>query len=140
MLKVSFAQNNNNMQNLPYYLQDTSNAQFVAWQSHQYQREKGFLAFMGGQCYIHPMKDGRWHIMNGPTHRWQIVEQLDVFDWQILKAFCAIAEEEQQKMRTFLNTKCQSFKEVLLRLPQNNVSWKNHFLTQFSKAQHESES
>ena len=59
------------MQNLPYFLQDTSHAQFVAWQSHQYQREKGCLAFMGGQCLIHPMKDGRWHVMNGPTHRWQ---------------------------------------------------------------------
>ncbi len=136
-MQVSFAQNNNNMQNVPYYLQDSSHAQFVAWKSNQYQREKGCLAFMGGQCFIHPMKDGRWHVMNGPTHRWQIVEQLDLFDWQILKAFCAIEESEQQKMRNFLSTKCQNFKEVLLRLPQNNVSWKNHFLTQFSRAQQE---
>jgi hypothetical protein len=65
------------------------------------------------------------------------VEQLDVFDWQILKAFCAIAEDEQQKMRNFLSAKCQNFKEVLSRLPRNNVSWKNHFLTQFSKSQQE---
>ncbi len=136
-MEESFASNNNKMQNVPYYLQDTNHAQFVAWQSDQYQREKGCLAFMGGQCFIHPMKDGRWHVMNGPTHRWQIVEQLDVFDWQILKAFCAIEENEQQKMRSFLTSKCQNFKEVLLRLPQNNVSWKNHFLTQFSKAQQE---
>ncbi len=133
----SFAQNMNIMQNLPYFLQDTTHAQFVAWQSHQYQREKGYLAFMGGQCMIHPMKDGRWHVMNGPTHRWQIVEQLDLFDWQILKAFCGLTEQEQQKMRSFLTQKCQNFKEVLLHLPQNNVTWKNQFLTHFSKAQQE---
>lgn len=127
------------MQNLPYFVQDTSNAQFVAWQSDQYQREKGCLAFMGGQCLIHPMKDGRWHVMNGPTHRWQIVDQLDMFDWQILKAFCALDEQEQQRMRSFLLQKCHDFKEILLKLPKNNVSWKNHFLVQFSRAQQEAD-
>jgi hypothetical protein len=85
------------------------------------------------------MKDGRWHIMNGPLGRWQIVDQLDMFDWQVLKAFCNLGEDEQQRMRIFMTQRADRFSSILHVLPQNNVSWKNSFLIAFSKMLQECE-
>jgi hypothetical protein len=127
------------MQNIPYYLNDDGAQQFVAWKNDQIERQHGLLAFMGGQCLIQPMKDGRWHVMNGPLGRWQIMEQLDMFDWQVLKAYCAMDENEQLRMRNFISSRAKSYAEILQVLPQNNVSWKNSFLIAFSKMLQETE-
>ncbi|MEN9949166.1 MAG: hypothetical protein RL106_1989 [Bacteroidota bacterium] len=127
------------MQNIPFYLKDDGAQQYVAWQSDQVERQAGLLAFMGGQCMIQPMKDGRWHIMNGPLGRWQIVDQLDMFDWQVLKAFCSLGEADQQRMRIFMTQRADRFSTMLHVLPQNNVSWKNSFLIAFSKMLQECE-
>ena len=127
------------MQNIPYYLNDDGAQQFVAWKNDQIERQHGLLAFMGGQCLIQPMKDGRWHVMNGPLGRWQIMEQLDMFDWQVLKAYCAMEENEQLRMRNFISTRAKSHADILQVLPQNNVSWKNSFLIAFSKMLQEAE-
>jgi hypothetical protein len=119
-----------------YLLDETENG-FVAWKSDQIAHSKGTLGFMGGQCLIQPMKDGRWHIMNGPTHRWHIADQLDYFEWQVLKAFCNMAEEDQWRFRTYMMSRVKRIQEVFQYLPKNNVSWKNSFLIAFSQLQQE---
>jgi hypothetical protein len=119
------------------YLTDESELGFVAWKSDQITHSKGALGFMGGQCLIQPMKDGRWHIMNGPINRWHIADQLDYFEWQVLKAFCNMQEEDQWRFRTYMMSRVKRIQEVFQFLPKNNVSWKNSFLIAFSQLQQE---
>ncbi|MFM7727819.1 MAG: hypothetical protein ACKO7B_14035 [Flavobacteriales bacterium] len=85
-----------------------------------------------GQCTINFLKDGRVHVLNGPIAVWNLHDQLNYHELNVLLAFASLCEEHQDCMRNFMGPRCLRYAEVLEQLPSFPVDWKTAFLMAMS--------
>lgn len=86
----------------------------------------------GSDCTVCFLKDGRVHVLAGPTGMWQLHDQLSDEDLRVLLAFAAMNDECQTVFRNYMAPKCAAYCDILHALPKSNVDWSAEFRKQYA--------
>lgn len=86
----------------------------------------------GSDCTVCFLKDGRVHVLAGPTGMWQLHDQLSEEDLRVLLAFAALNDEHQTIFRNYMAPKCSAYGELLNLLPKSQVEWSAAFRRQYA--------
>jgi hypothetical protein len=86
----------------------------------------------GSDCTVCFLKDGRVHVLAGPTGMWQLHDQLTDEDLSVLLAFASMSEECQTIFRNYMAPKCTNYGDVLNLLPKSQLKWSAEFRQRYS--------